>query len=61
MVRLANYCFGARSRLLRDAWRAARAGRLGLYFEREVCPSCSSVLDQFRGGFPGIQVNVSWG
>jgi RHS repeat-associated protein len=36
-------------------------GTIDLYSEREVCPSCSSVIDQFREMFPGIQVNVSSG
>ncbi|MGA5301778.1 deaminase domain-containing protein [Nucisporomicrobium flavum] len=36
-------------------------GTINLYSEREPCPSCSSVIDQFRETFPGIQVNVTWG
>ncbi|MFE9690577.1 FG-GAP-like repeat-containing protein [Micromonospora sp. NPDC005806] len=36
-------------------------GTINLYSERVPCPSCSSVIDQFREMFPGIRVNVSWG
>ncbi|GAB2875935.1 hypothetical protein GCM10022245_08760 [Streptomyces mayteni] len=36
-------------------------GRIDLYSELEVCGSCSSVINQFRGDFPNVQINVSWG
>ncbi|TLP54873.1 deaminase domain-containing protein [Microbispora triticiradicis] len=36
-------------------------GTINLYSELEVCPSCSSVIEQFRDMFPGIKLNVTWG
>lgn len=36
-------------------------GTINLYSELEVCPSCSSVIEQFRDKFPGIELNVTWG
>ncbi|MFC0400797.1 RHS repeat-associated core domain-containing protein [Paraburkholderia rhizosphaerae] len=36
-------------------------GRIDLYSELPICDSCSSVINQFREMFPGIEVNVQWG
>ena len=37
------------------------SGKIDLYSELEICPSCSSVINQFKKMFPNIDVNVTWG
>ncbi|WP_219929896.1 deaminase domain-containing protein [Salmonella enterica] len=36
-------------------------GRIDLYSELKVCPSCSEVITQFKAMYPNIEVNVTWG
>ncbi|ONI88188.1 hypothetical protein ALI144C_06945 [Actinosynnema sp. ALI-1.44] len=36
-------------------------GTINLYSEREVCDSCSKLIDQFKQTFPNVTVNVTWG
>ncbi|MFE9559292.1 RHS repeat-associated core domain-containing protein [Streptomyces sp. NPDC006703] len=36
-------------------------GTINLHSELPLCPSCSSVVSQFRGAFPNIQFNVTTG
>lgn len=33
-------------------------GRINLMSEKTVCPSCSSVIQQFRDRYPKVQLNV---
>jgi The BURPS668_1122 family of deaminases len=37
------------------------SGTVDLYSENEPCPSCRSVIAQFKQRFPGVVINVSWG
>ncbi|SCE64622.1 RHS repeat-associated core domain-containing protein [Micromonospora mirobrigensis] len=36
-------------------------GRIDLYSELKVCPSCEGVIDQFKQKFPGIEIGITWG
>ena len=36
-------------------------GRIDLYSELEICPSCSGVITQFKKMYPNIEVNVTLG
>jgi hypothetical protein len=40
-----------------SSWR----GGVNLHSELPVCPSCASVIEQFRRDFPNIAVNVTEG
>ncbi|WP_183035467.1 deaminase domain-containing protein [Cupriavidus sp. UME77] len=33
-------------------------GSINLFSEKAVCPSCTSVIVQFRSMFPNIQLNI---
>ncbi|WP_371682542.1 deaminase domain-containing protein [Kitasatospora sp. MMS16-BH015] len=37
------------------------SGTVNMYSEREVCPSCQSVIQQFQERFPGVTINVTTG
>ncbi|MFE7854099.1 polymorphic toxin-type HINT domain-containing protein [Streptomyces sp. NPDC057403] len=37
------------------------SGTVNLYSERDVCPSCQSVIRQFQERFPGVTINVTTG
>ncbi|ECI5354874.1 hypothetical protein GYD59_004707 [Salmonella enterica] len=44
-----------------DKFPTTAKGRIDLYSELEVCPSCSEVITQFKRMYPNIEVNVTWG